>query len=127
MAPTLIAAAHGTANKAGRAELARLVDLVRDHRPGLAVELCFIDVVEPSLANTLSRVEGPAVVVPLLLSTGYHVKVDIPAVVADRPATAISAPLGPDRKISRAVWLRLLEARPDGEGDDAVIVIGAGS
>jgi sirohydrochlorin ferrochelatase len=125
--PTLVAAAHGTKDLAGQATLTELIDLVRAQRPDVPVELCFVDVIEPSLTVTLAALTGPAVVVPVLLSTGFHVKTDIPTAIGDRPATVQAPPLGPDEKISRAAMLRLLEARPDGTGDDSVILIGAGS
>ncbi|MEO6701061.1 MAG: CbiX/SirB N-terminal domain-containing protein, partial [Jatrophihabitantaceae bacterium] len=105
--PTLVAVAHGTANPDGLAEIRRLINIVRTKRPGLPIELCWLERAEPSLADLLAGLEGPAVVVPLLLSTGYHVKVDIAAVVGDRPQTAIAAQLGPDERISKVVLDRL--------------------
>ena len=104
--PTLIAVAHGTQDPNGLAEIRRLINIVRTKRPELAIEMCWLDGAAPTLAAQLPTVDGPAVVVPILLSTGYHVKADIPAIVGDRPATAISPPLGPDPRISRVVYLR---------------------
>jgi sirohydrochlorin ferrochelatase len=88
------------------------------------VELCYVDVVGPSLADTLAALDGPAVVVPLLLATGYHVKKDIPGMVGDRPDTVVTAPIGPDETVSRAMQERLDAAR--GRPAD-VLVIAAGS
>jgi sirohydrochlorin ferrochelatase len=109
--PLLIAAAHGTRNVDGLAELRRLTNVVRTSLPDVEVELCFVDVAEPSVAQALAAAVGPVVVVPLLLSTGQHVKVDIPAAVAGRANTVVTAPIGPDERISRAVQLRLDQAR----------------
>jgi len=125
--PTLIAVAHGTQDPNGLAEIRRLINIVRTKRPELAIEMCWLDGAAPTLAAQLPTVDGPAVVVPILLSTGYHVKADIPAIVGDRPATAISPPLGPDPRISRVVYLRLTQARTEGQGDDGVVLIAAGS
>ena len=66
---------------------------------------------EPSLPEALAAIDGPVVVVPLLLSTGYHVKVDIPTAVAGRPQTAVARQLGPDDRITRVVLDRLLVGR----------------
>jgi sirohydrochlorin ferrochelatase len=109
--PTLIAAAHGTKDVDGLAELRRLTNIARTSLPGVPVELCFIDVTEPTLAQTLSRVRGPAVIVPLLLSTGQHVKKDIPQAAAGRAGTVITRQIGPDERISRVVQHRLDQAR----------------
>jgi len=125
--PTLIAVAHGTQDPNGLAEIRRLINIVRTKRPDVAIEMCWLDGAAPTLAALLPTVNGPAVVVPILLSTGYHVKADIPAIVGDRPDTAISPPLGPDPRISRVVYLRLIQARTEGQGDDGVVLIAAGS
>jgi sirohydrochlorin ferrochelatase len=127
MKPTLIAVAHGTQDPDGLAEIRRLINIVRTKRPDVPVALCWLDGAAPTLASLLPSIDGPAVIVPILLSTGYHVKVDIPAIVGDRPQTAIAPPLGPDKRISRVVYLRLRAARTDGDGDDGVVLIGAGS
>jgi len=125
--PTLIAVAHGTQDPNGLAEIRRLINIVRTKRPDLAIEMCWLDGAAPTLASVLPTVDGPAVVVPILLSTGYHVKADIPDIVGNRPATAIAPPLGPDPRISRVVYLRLIQARTQGQGDDGVVLIAAGS
>lgn len=72
---------------------------------------------------------GDAVVVPLLLSGGFHVSVDVAAAVEDRGpgagrATA-ATPLGPDPRLVDLLVERLAEAglRPD----DVVVVAAAGS
>jgi sirohydrochlorin ferrochelatase len=114
--PTLIAAAHGTKDVDGLAELRRLTNIARTSLPGVPVELCFIDVAEPTLVQTLSTVRGPAVIVPLLLSTGQHVKKDIPHAAAGRPDTVISRQIGPDERISKVVQHRLDQARASHAG-----------
>jgi sirohydrochlorin ferrochelatase len=108
--PRLLIAAHGTESATGSATTAALVDAVAAAAPDLPVALCFLDVVGPSLADTLAESDAsgePTVVVPLLLSTGYHVQSDIPAVVGDRPGIRIAAHLGPDALIISALADRL--------------------
>jgi sirohydrochlorin ferrochelatase len=106
--PRLLAVAHGTASAAGSEMTARLVDAVRAARPEIPVDLCFLDVVEPRLADALD--DRPAVVVPLLLSTGYHVQTDIPAAVAGRPAVRVARHLGPDPLLADVLVDRLPSA-----------------
>jgi sirohydrochlorin ferrochelatase len=124
MAATLLAVAHGTADPAGQAEIRRLVDLVRAHRPSTAVELGWLERASPSAADVLGRLTGPVVVLPVLLSTGYHVKVDIQRLADGRPRTAVAAQLGPDRRLVEVVRQRLLGGRTPGAD---VVLFGAGS
>ncbi|MGE5764530.1 MAG: sirohydrochlorin chelatase, partial [Mycobacterium leprae] len=87
--PVLVAAAHGTRDPRGRAVVGRLCERVRAARPDLEVRTAWVDVGVPSLAEVLAQVSTPSVVVPLLLSTGYHVRVDLPraAAAAGGPTT----------------------------------------
>jgi sirohydrochlorin ferrochelatase len=121
-APALIGCAHGTRSPAGRRAVGALIAEVRSARPGLVVRAAFVDVHPPAVADVVDAVTGPtarAVVVPLLLSTGYHVGVDIAAAVAGRPA------LGPDRRLVDVLLDRLRAA--DLSADDAVVIAAAGS
>lgn len=124
--PTLLAVAHGTADPDGLAEIRRLINIVRTKRPGLPIELCWLERAEPSFSDTLAALPGPVVVVPVLLSTGYHVKIDITTVVGNRPATAIAAQLGPDPRITEVVRQRLRPGRRD-EDDVDVVLFATGS
>jgi sirohydrochlorin ferrochelatase len=111
-APALIAVAHGTRDQAGVREIQRLVELVRQARPEVRVRLCWLELAEPLLREALPGIAGPVVAVPLLLSTGYHVKSDITEVLGDRPDTAVAGQLGPDARITAVVAARLREAGP---------------
>ena len=123
--PTLLAVAHGSADPNGLAALRRLVNIVRTRRPELRVELCWLERAEPLLPEVLARLSGPVVVVPLLLSTGYHVKTDITTAVAGRPQTAVARQLGPDLRITQVVYERLLAGREPEQAD--VVLFAAGS
>jgi sirohydrochlorin ferrochelatase len=120
-APRLLAVAHGTASPAGLATIDALIEAVRAERPGVAVDLCFLDVATPRLADALD--ERETIVVPLLLSTGYHVQSDIPAAVAGFPRVRVARHLGPDPLLAEALADRLGEV-PD---DTAVVLVAAGS
>lgn len=132
-APVLIGCSHGTNDPTGRQVVRRILDDVRAARPGLDVREAFVDVQQPEVADVVASVvtadDGDAVVVPLLLSGGYHVEVDIAEAVAahDGPAgrAVATPPLGPDHRLVDLLAHRLTEAgvRPH----DAVVVAAAGS
>ena len=112
MTAALLIAAHGTRSSHGTATIHALVDAVAGSRSDVSVSLCFLDVAEPSLRDALDAAHArPLIVVPLLLSAGYHVSTDIPQVVAGRPDVLVARHLGPDPAIVAALADRLAEAR----------------
>ncbi|MEX5296961.1 CbiX/SirB N-terminal domain-containing protein [Kocuria sp. CPCC 205268] len=131
-APVLLACAHGTRSPAGRTAVQRLVDAVAVELPDVEVVPTWVDVQTPDLAERTEQYAGrPAVVVPLLLSAGYHVYVDVAEAVAADDLHRVSAALGPDRALARLLARRVHEActaagAPLGE-HDAVVLATAGS
>lgn len=104
----MLIAAHGTRSPEGLATTRALVAAVAAARPAVPVSLCFLDVAAPSLAVSLDALgSASVVVVPLLLSAGYHVETDIPAIVSGRPSVRVARHLGPDRLVISAVASRL--------------------
>lgn len=133
MTPVLVGTSHGTDDADGRAAVRMLLDGVRAARPELDVREAFVDVQTPEVDEVLATAvadAGTAVVVPLLLSTGYHVRHDIARAVAAHPGAAVAAdPLGPDPRLVDLLADRLGEI-DDGAGlrqDDAVVLAAAGS
>lgn len=133
--PALVAVAHGSRDPQALRTVTQLLDRVREARPGLDVRLGHIELNEPLLPRTLAGLAGgSAVLVPLLLGRGYHVKQDLPALAAAAPAvrTRVAAPLGPHPLLAEALYGRLVEAGwpagggPAGRGD-AVVLAAAGS
>lgn len=122
MKPVLLAVAHGTRSPAGQAQIVALMDRVARRRPGLDVRLAYVDVQQPHLAEVAAGLDRSAVVVPLLLSSGYHVRVDIPAGLAGVDAV-VTPPLGPDEWLIDLLVARLRAAGPA----DAVVLAAAGS
>ncbi|WP_427129548.1 sirohydrochlorin chelatase [Pseudarthrobacter sp. S9] len=125
--PILIACAHGTSSSLGAAEVNALRDGIAALRPGLDVREAYVDVQDPELPAVVTGLPAgeSAVVVPLLLSVGYHVKVDIARAVKSRPDTFAAAPLGPDPRLASLLDRRLREAGVT--EDDAVVLAAAGS
>ncbi|MFE2924061.1 sirohydrochlorin chelatase [Streptomyces goshikiensis] len=112
MQPTLVAVAHGSRDPRAPHAVEALLDRVRELRPRLDVRLGHIELNRPLLGDALREVSGSAVLVPLLLGRGHHVKRDLPASAA-RAAhlrTRIAAPLGPHPLLVEALYDRLLEA-----------------
>ena len=96
--PVLVACAHGTRNPTGRRLIAELALAARSLRPGLETTAAFVDVQPPTVVDVvagLSAAGRPAVVVPLLLSGGYHVHVDIAGAVAGAAGTVAARPRRP--------------------------------
>ncbi|SCD30386.1 sirohydrochlorin chelatase [Streptomyces sp. DvalAA-19] len=132
--PTLLVVAHGSRDPRALRTVLALLDRVRDLRPGLDVRLGHIELNRPLLPDTLDGLRGAdAVLVPLLLGRGHHVKHDLPAAAAAAPfvRTRIAAPLGPHALLVEALYGRLVEAGWDaadqGDRRTAVVLAAAGS
>ena len=124
--PRLLLVAHGTRSAAGMRTIHGLAEAVRAARPGPLVELCFLDVAAPSLADALAR-PGPTVLVPALLSTGYHVQSDIPAAVASRDDVRVARHLGPHPLLTAALADRLRTARRGAPAKSTVLIASGSS
>ena len=129
--PVLVACAHGTRNPTGRRLIAELALAARDLRPGLQTTAAFVDVQPPTVGDVVAGLaaEGtPAVVVPVLLSGGFHVHVDIAGAVDAHPGTLSARALGPDLRLVDVLLTRLRDAGADPEDPTtAVVVAAAGS
>jgi sirohydrochlorin ferrochelatase len=115
---TLLAVAHGTRSAAGQRQIRDLVAAVARRRPDLDVRLSYVDVQEPRI-GAVAPAAGDAVVVPLLLSAGYHVRVDIADAVRGT-STPVAEPLGPDDVLRESLARNL-------EPADATVLAAAGS
>ena len=128
-APVLVACSHGTRDPAGQGDLDRLRAAVLALRPGLELLPAYVDVQPPAVGDVVRGLAAdgrPAVVVPLLLSTGYHVRMDVAAAVSSAAGGAVAAePLGPDGALVRVLAERLADLGTD--PDDAVVLAAAGS
>ncbi|MFG3017674.1 sirohydrochlorin chelatase [Streptomyces sp. NPDC048254] len=127
--PALVLVAHGSRDPRALSTVRALMDRVRELRPELSVRLGHIELNEPLLPDTLAALgDTPAVLVPLLLSRGYHVRQDIPEMAAASPAcTRVAAPLGPHPLLADTLHARLLEAGWRPRPASAVVLAAAGS
>ncbi|MBV9292006.1 MAG: sirohydrochlorin chelatase [Frankiales bacterium] len=115
----LVIAAHGSADPRFAATVDALADRLRALRDGLDVAVGYLEHGPPDLRDVCG--DGD-VVVPLLLSRGYHALVDIPAQV---PGARVADAVGPDARLVDALVDRLAEAGYD--GTSAVVLAAAGS
>lgn len=133
--PALLAISHGTDSPTGAGAVATLVDAVA-HRLAardVPVHAGFVDVQAPDVPTCLAGLrESPVeatVVVPLLLSAGYHVHVDlredVEKAVASGQQVTLGGALGPDDRLVDLLERRLAEALPTGLRDDDVVILGA--
>ncbi|MGX5697851.1 sirohydrochlorin chelatase [Agromyces soli] len=139
--PALVAVSHGTSSTDGRAAVRGLVRAVGSRLMGgeadaSAIRLGHVDVEQPDVPTTLASLpaDAPAVVVPLLLSAGYHVHVDLAEAVAEAAGPAGDGPgrrvvlagaMGPDDRLVAVLARRLAEA--GWNAGDAVVLAVAGS
>jgi sirohydrochlorin ferrochelatase len=124
---TVVVAAHGTRDPAGVAVARQLVAALRAQLAGRPVLLSFVDVLGPGVREVITGAPGPVTVVPAFLTSGYHVRTDVPREVAatGRGDVTVTAPLGPHRLLVGAMADRL---RAGGwRRGDAVVLAAAGS
>jgi sirohydrochlorin ferrochelatase len=133
--PALVGISHGTSSPEGQRAVRGLRDAVAEavaqRHPDAppSVRLGHVDVEQPDVPATLASLDTgePAVVVPLLLSAGYHVYVDLTEAVADesiRPVV-LSGALGPDDRLATVLLRRLEESGL--RDDDRIVLAVAGS
>ncbi|MFJ9340629.1 sirohydrochlorin chelatase [Streptomyces sp. NPDC101733] len=129
MQPTLVAVAHGSRDPGALPTVLALLEQVRELRPRLDVRLGHIELNAPLLGDTLRALPDAtgAVLVPLLLGRGTHVKRDLPAAAAraGHLRIRVAAPLGPHPLLVEALVERLVEA--GWTPGTAVVLAAAGS
>jgi len=124
----LVLVAHGSRDDAAHACVEEIVDAVRAALSGVEVRLGYVDVRGPKVADAVAGMDG-AVVVPAFLASGYHVRTDLPAQLADcgapRDRFRVTPAIGADPLLARAARARLAEA--GWRYGDAVVLAAAGS
>lgn len=126
MTAVLIACAHGTRFEEGREVVRAILGLLRDTAPAdVEVHEAYVDVHGPFVTDVVAaarEVTDDIVIVPLLLSTGYHTEVDLVEAAAGLP---VAPALGPHPLLAEilADRLRVVGAQPT----DTVVLAAAGS
>ncbi|GAB18025.1 hypothetical protein GOEFS_045_00150 [Gordonia effusa NBRC 100432] len=127
LSPATLLVAHGTRNPHGVAMIGDLAQQVSEVLTE-EVRVAFVDVLGPTPSEVLATLGGRSVtLIPAFLSSGYHVRVDIPEHVAAaaHPDVRVTGALGPSPQLARVMLDRLIDAgwRPG----DRVVLAAAGS
>nr|WP_184080015.1 sirohydrochlorin chelatase [Nocardiopsis mwathae] len=133
----LVAVAHGSRDERSSHTVERVFARVRRLRPELDVRVAYLDHVSPGAEEAVTRVAaegvGEVVVLPALLTSAYHSKVDLPDVLdrvrASCPWLHIhyADTLGPHPLLLDAVEQRLEEAGAVAAPDTSLVLASAGS
>lgn len=123
----LVTVAHGTRTEAGNRVAAELT-AAAGRRLGVRATTSYVELCEPLFADVIAVTEEPTVVVPLLLSTGFHLRQDLPRAVAAATHASmvrLGGALGPDPLIAAAQVARLRAA--GAVPGQPVVLVAAGS
>jgi sirohydrochlorin ferrochelatase len=121
----LVTVAHGTRHAHGN-EVCRRLAARAGRRLGVPAVASYVELCEPSLPSVLADSSEHAVVVPLLLSTGHHVRHDLPASLAAAAGpVSLADPLGPHELLAEAQAARLRAA--GAVPGQPVVMVAAGS
>lgn len=125
--PRLVTVAHGTRTAVGNVVAAELT-AAAGARLGWPATTSYVELCAPLFADVIATTADPTVVVPLLLSTGFHVRKDLPEAVAaagQPDLVELGRPLGPDPLLAAAQVDRLREA--GATPGQSVVLVAAGS
>ncbi len=97
-APAIILFAHGARDPAWADPFRKIRRLIEQKRPGTIVELAFLELMEPSLPDTVTKLaragQRAITIAPLFMAQGGHLKNDLPKILdalrADHPGTTIT-------------------------------------
>ena len=109
----LVLVAHGTREPSGPQEIEQIKKAVAEHLRGVPLRVAYVDVIGPTVADVLRRIDGPVVALPAFLASGYHVRTDLPDQIAESGRSAdvqIAEALGPAPEIADAMVDRLTSA-----------------
>lgn len=124
----LVLVAHGTSDRHGQETVRLLRARLQRGLPGVQVLDAYVDVQSPRLdevVDQLVRQRIRTILVPVLLSTGYHMEVDVAGAASRSPLVTAGPPLGPDPLLAEVLRDRLLES--GATPGDRVVLAAAGS
>lgn len=122
----LVTVAHGTRRTTGNA-VAREVTAAAGERLGMDAVGSYVELSEPLFEDVVAASPEPTVVVPLLLSTGFHVRQDLPRMAGRAGGPLLMGRrLGPHRLLAQLQAHRLREAGAV-PGAGRLVLVAAGS
>jgi sirohydrochlorin cobaltochelatase len=118
----LVLFAHGARDAQWSEPFRAMQKAVASRRPDLTVQLAFLEIMEPALADCVARLAGDGhgriVIAPLFLAQGGHLKKDLPRLLkelgARHPAADISVlpPIGEVTELLDAMSEWLVNSAP---------------
>ena len=125
MSPRLVTVAHGTRRASGNAVAVEITRLAREQL-GIEAVTAYVELCEPLLTPVLATSRTPTAVLPLLLSTGYHLRQDLPEACAEAGGPVVlGRSLGPHALLAQAQADLLREA--GARTGQPVVMVAAGS
>lgn len=122
----LVTVAHGTRRASGN-EVALAITAAAGERLELAAVGSYVELSEPLFEDVVAASAESTVVVPLLLSTGFHVRQDLPRMAGRAGGPLVMGrQLGPHRLLAEAQLERLREAGAS-PGEGRLVLVAAGS
>ena len=122
MKSALVLFAHGARDAQWSDPFRAMQNAVAARRPDLTVELAFLEIMQPSLADCVASLAGNGhqriVIAPLFLAQGGHLKKDLPRLVkeleAKHPKSEISVlpPIGEVTELLNAISEWLVNSAP---------------
>lgn len=87
MKPALVLFAHGARDPEWSVPFRKIQRKIAARRPGLAVEIAYLELMPPALSETVERLVAAShdhiTIAPLFMAQGAHVKQDLPRLVAE--------------------------------------------
>lgn len=103
--------AHGSRDPRSAANTRAIAGHLRRVAPEHDVRVAFCEHNAPNLRDVLADVGDDAIVVPFLLASAYHARIDIPGMIEESGAAVRVAPtLGEDRRLVQVLGERLTSA-----------------
>ncbi len=128
MTDALIVCAHGTDDPDGQQVVRDITAQVARLLPAVHVTDAYVDVQRPELpdvVNDLAAQHDSVTVVPLLLSYGFHVEVDVARAVERHANARSTGQLGPHPVLAGVLADRLREAGTAADGPVVLAVAGS--
>lgn len=122
----LVTVAHGTRRASGN-EVARALTAAAGERLAMSAVESYVELSQPLFEDVVAASAEPTIVVPLLLSTGFHVRQDLPRMAGGAGGPLLlGRQLGPHRLLAELQALRLREAGAE-PGSGRLVMVAAGS
>ncbi len=129
MTTTLVLTAHGSRDPRSAANTGAIAGHLRRVAPEYTVRVAFCEHSTPNLRDVLHESTSDTVVVPLLLASAYHARIDIPAMITASGADVrVTSTLGEDTRLVQVLGERLTSAgasRFDPELGVVVVAVGS--